>query len=444
LTRLEVQTRYARNGDVTIAWTAVGDAPLDLMFVPGFVSHVEHLWDEPGLAGFFERMTAFARVIVLDRRGCGLSDRRVGPIRAEDEARDLLAVLDAAGSERAVLMAYTMGGAPAIATAALAPERVQALILYATLVRAIADADVDWAFDAETRRRSWAQMIETWGTGASLEQIAPSHADDERLRAWLARLERLSSSPGELARLLDSFDEQDVRGMLDELRVPTLILHRAGDRMIDVRHSRYLAQRIPGSRYAELDGIDNLPSAGDSAAVLGEIEEFLTGGRSSTVQRALLTVLFSDVVGSTGHAARLGDGRWRQLLAAHHVAVRREVDRFGGREVKTIGDAFLVTFEGAPSRAVRCAEAVVEAVRELGLEVRVGLHTGECEVIGDDVGGMAVHIAARVAAMAAPGEVMASGTTFGTVVGSGLRFEDRGMQTLKGVPGHWPLFALRR
>jgi class 3 adenylate cyclase/alpha-beta hydrolase superfamily lysophospholipase len=442
LTRLEVQTRYAHNGDVAIAWNAVGDADMDLVFVPGFISHVEHVWEDPGLAGFFERMTAFARVIVLDRRGCGLSDRRSGPIDIDDEARDILAVLHDAGSERAVLMGYTMGGAVAIAAAALAPERVQALILYATLVRTVADADIDWTFDAETRRRTWNEMIEAWGTGKALAQLAPSHADDERLRTWLARLERLSSSPGELRRLLATFDEEDVRGMLDELRVPTLILHRSGDRMVDVRHSRYLSQRIPGARYVELDGVDNLPSAGDSAAILGEIEEFLTGGRSSTVERALLTVLFSDVVDSTGHAARLGDARWRELLAAHHLAVRREVDRFGGREVKTIGDAFLVTFDAAPSRAVRCATAVAEAVRALGLELRVGLHTGECEVIGDDVGGMAVHIAARMAELAAPGEVMASGTTFGTVVGSGLRFEDRGTHALKGVPGRWPLFAV--
>jgi len=444
LTRLEVQTRYARNGDVTIAWTAVGEAAVDLVFVPGFISHVEHVWEDPGLAGFFERITSFARVIVLDRRGCGLSDRRAGHVELDDEARDLLAVLDAASSERAVLMGYTMGGAPAIATAALAPERVQALVLYATMVRTIADDDIDWAFDPEQRRRTWAQMVDAWGTGSALDQLAPSQAGDERLRTWFARLERLSSSPGELRRLLASFDEEDVRGMLDELRVPTLILHRSGDRMIDVRHSRYLAERIPGARYVELDGIDNLPSVGDSAALLGEIEEFLTGGRASTVERALLTVLFSDVVDSTGHAARLGDARWRELLAGHHLAVRREVDRFGGREVKTIGDAFLVTFDGAPSRAVRCAAAVVEAVHALGLEIRVGLHTGECEVIGDDVGGMAVHIAARMAELAAPGEVMASGTTFGTVVGSGLRFEDRGAHELKGVPGRWPLFTVRR
>jgi class 3 adenylate cyclase len=441
---LTPQTRYARNGETTLAWTAVGEGPIDLLFVPGFISHVEHLWEEPGVASFFARMTSFARVIIMDRRGCGLSDRRVEEVGLEDEALDILSVLDAADSERAVLMAYTTGGAPAIHTAALAPERVQALILYATLVRMTADGDVDWAYDADMRAGAWSDLIDAWGTGQAIEQVAPSHARDPRMRDWLARLQRLSSSPGELRRLLGTFGAQDVRPLLPELRVPTLVLHRGQDELVDVRHSRYLAERIPGARYVELAGADNLPSAGDPAALLGEIEEFLTGGRSQTVERALLTVLFSDIVDSTGHAARLGDGRWRDLLSAHQMAVRRVVERFDGREVKTVGDAFLVTFAGPPSQAVRCAAAVVDAVRELGLDVRVGLHTGECEVIGDDVGGMAVHIAARTAALGAPGEVMASGTTFGTVVGSGLPFADHGMRALKGVPGRWPMFALRR
>jgi class 3 adenylate cyclase len=286
-------------------------------------------------------------------------------------------------------------------------------------------------------------MIQTWGTGANLDLVAPSRAGDESLRAWLARLERLSSSPGAMRLIVRNYATQDVRQDLGELRVPTLVLHRMGDRLIDVRHSRYMAGRIPGARYVELDGIDNLPSVGDSAAILGEIEEFLTGGRSRAIERALLTVVFSDIANSTGHAARLGDASWRDLLAAHDHAVRREVDRFGGREVKTIGDAFLVTFAGAPSDALRCAAAIVHAVRALGLEVRVGLHTGECEVLGDDVGGMAVHIAARVAGLAGPGEVLASGTAYGTVVGSDLSFDDRGSHDLKGVPGRWPIFALR-
>jgi class 3 adenylate cyclase len=441
---LSPQARYAHSGETTLAWTAVGDGPIDVLFVPGFISHVEHLWEEPGLAAFFERMGSFARVVVMDRRGCGLSDRRSDDVTLDQEARDIVAVLDAAGSERAVLMAYTTGGAPAIHTAAHMPERIQALILYATMVRMTADGDVDWAYDADTRATVWSDLVAAWGTGQAIEQVAPSHARDARLRAWLARLERLSSSPGELRRLLGTFGALDVRPLLGELRVPTLILHRAGDELIDVRHSRYLAERIPGARYVELEGVDNLPSAGDPAALLGEIEEFLTGGRSRSVERALLTVLFSDIVDSTGHAARLGDGPWRDLLAAHQTAVRRVIERFDGHEVKTVGDAFLVTFAGPPSQAVRCAAGVVDAVHELGLDVRVGLHTGECEVIGDDVGGMAVHIAARTAALGAPGEVMASGTTFGTVVGSGLPFTDRGMRELKGVPGRWPMFSLQR
>jgi class 3 adenylate cyclase len=254
-------------------------------------------------------------------------------------------------------------------------------------------------------------------------------------------MERLSSSPGEVRRMTQSLTDFDVREDLAHLRVPTLILHRTGDRLIDVRHSRYLAERIPSARYVELDGADNLPSAGDTGALLGEIEEFLTGGRRRVVERELLTLLFSDIVGSTGHAARLGDAGWRDLLASHDALVRAELDRFGGREVKTIGDAFLVSFDGPPSRAVRCAQAIVHELRSLGLSIRVGLHTGECEVIGDDVGGMAVHIAARVAALASPGEVLVSGTVYGTVVGAGVRFKDRGTQALRDVPGRWPLFA---
>ncbi|HXS45300.1 MAG TPA: alpha/beta fold hydrolase [Solirubrobacteraceae bacterium] len=436
------ETRYARRGDVSIAWAGAGEGPFDLLFLPGFISHVEHAWEDPGLAAFFERLAGFTRLLVMDRRGTGLSDSRQGALGLDEEVGDVLAVLDAAGSERAVLLGYTTGGALAVRVATRAPERVRALVLYATLVTSIATEDVDWTLDARERQASWNRMVEIWGTGANLATVAPSHADDERLRAWLARLERLSSSPGELQRMAASFGADDVRADLPELRVPTLVLHRMGDRLIDVRHSRYLADHVPGARYVELEGIDNLPSVGDSAAILGEIEEFLTGGRSRTPERALFTVLFSDVVDSTGHAARLGDARWRERLAAHDAAVRREVDRFGGREVKAIGDAFLVVFDGAPSAAVRCAAALVDAVRPLGLELRVGLHTGECEVMGDDIGGMAVHIAARVAALARPGQAIASGTVYGTVVGSGLRFADLGVHELKGVPGHWPLFAL--
>ncbi|MDP9344668.1 MAG: adenylate/guanylate cyclase domain-containing protein [Actinomycetota bacterium] len=437
------ETRYARNDDVTLAWLALGDGLVDLVFIPGFVSHVEHFWEEPGLAAFFERLSRFARVIILDRRGCGLSDPRAPGLTLDDEARDVLAVLDAAGSERAVLFGFTMGGAVAVRAATLAPERGQALVLYAAQVSMLADEELVWANTPEQSDATWVDMAEQWGTGANLDVLAPSRADDAGMRAWLARLERLSASPGEVRVMAQTFGANDIRSDLPELNVPTLILHRSGDRMIDVRHSRYLAEHVPGARFVELEGIDNLPSAGDAGAVLGEIEEFLTGGRSRSVERALLTVLFSDIVGSTAHAARLGGARWREVLAAHDSAIRRELERFGGREVKTIGDAFLATFDGAPSPAVRCAREIVAAVTALGLELRVGLHTGECEVIGDDVGGMAVHIAARVAQAAQPGQILASGTTYGTVVGSGLHWQEHGARPLAGVPGRWPIFALR-
>jgi class 3 adenylate cyclase/alpha-beta hydrolase superfamily lysophospholipase len=436
------QTRYARNGETTLAWTTVGEGRTDLLFLPGIISHVEHVWDDPGMAGFLERLASFARVILMDRRGSGLSDPLDGSVTLESEVDDVIAVLDAVGSDCAVLLGYLTGGPLAIKVAAERPERVRALVLYAAIAQSAVAPGPDWAGDARGRSEAFERMIERWGTGALLDDIAPTRAGDLRLRTWLGRLERLSSSPGEARRAARSLTDFDIRDDLGELRVPTLILHRMGDRLVDVRHARYLAERIPGARYVELDGVDNLPSAGDSAALLGEIEEFLTGGRRRIVERELLTILFSDIVGSTGHAARLGDAAWRDVLVGHDAVVRRELDRFGGREVKTIGDAFLVAFDGAPSRAVRCAKAIVEGLEPLGLTVRIGLHTGECEVLGDDVGGMAVHIAARVAALAIPGEVLASGTVYGTVVGAGVRFKDRGTHQLRDVPGRWPLFAV--
>lgn len=439
---MPTETRYARHGEATLAWTTVGDAPTDLLFLPGIISHVEHVWDDPGMAGFLDRLSSFARVILMDRRGSGLSDPLDGPLSLDDEVGDVLAVMDAARSDHAVLLGYLTGGPLAIKVAADRSERVRGLVLYAAVARSLSAPGYDWANDAGERAAAFDRMVERWGTGAMLDEIAPTRAGDARLRAWLARLERLSSSPGELRRAARSATDFDVRAELSELRVPTLILHRMGDRLIDVRHSRYMAEHIPGSRYVELEGVDNLPSVGDSAALLGEIEEFITGGRRRLGERELLTILFSDIVGSTGHAARLGDADWRDLLAAHDTVVRREVDRFGGREIKAIGDAFLVSFAGPPSHAVRCAKAIMAALEPLGLSVRIGLHTGECEVLGHDVGGMAVHIAARVAELAEPGELLVSGTVYGTVVGAGIRFKDRGTHHLRDVPGRWPLFGV--
>ena len=435
-------TRYARNGEATLAWTEIGSGSVDLLFSPGFISHVEHFFEDPALARFLDRLGSFARVILMDRRGTGLSDPIPDGFGIDGELEDINAVLDAARSERVVLLGYTSGGPITVMYAARHPERVRALILYAAIARFVAGEGYEFAHTVQERELRFEEIIEQWGTGSNLDNLAPSAAGDPVLRSWLARLERLSSSPGQMATMSRYAGSIDVRDALPTIRVPTLILHRMGDRLIDVGHSRYLAEHIPGARYVELDGIDNLPSVGDTDSLIGEIEEFLTGGRRSEPQRALLTVLLTDVVDATSRAAALGDARWRDLLSAHDAAIRREIDRFGGREVKTIGDAFLITFDSAPSQALRCAKAIIECVHALGLEVRAGLHTGECELIGEDVGGMAVHIAARVSALAAPGEVLVSGTVTGTVVGAGFDFDGRGMQQLRGVPGTWPIFAV--
>lgn len=428
---------------MNIAYRVVGDGPVDVVLSTGLISHVEVFFEEPGLVRFFERMAVFSRLILMDRHGTGLSDPLDGALTLDEEAAHVLAVLDAVGAQRGALMAYSTSGPLMATVAARYPERVSALILYATVARAIAAPGYDWTHTAEQRRARLEGLLARWGTGDNLDNIAPSHSDDDRMRAWLGRLERLSASPGAMRTLTSNFEQVDVRHLLATIRVPTLVVHRVGDPLIDVRHSRYLERTIPGARYVELPGGDSLPSAGDSEALVGEIEEFLTGGRRGAPQeRALLTVLFTDVVDATGRAAHLGDARWRDLLAAHDRVVRAEIERFDGQEIKTIGDAFLVIFEGAPSRALRCARAIVREVRALGIEVRAGLHTGECEIIGDDVGGMAVHIAARVGALAAPSEVLVSGTVFGTVVGAGIGFEERGYRELKGVPGKWPLFAM--
>ncbi len=438
-------TRYARSGEASIAYQVVGDGQLDMLFLTGWVTQLEQLWEAPANRRFLERLATFGRLIMFDSRGTGLSERVLASYTIEQEARDALAVLDAAGSERAALFTYAQGGLVGTQLAAEHPERIGALIMYASIARTSWAPDYHWAMTSEEREALSERNIATWGEADSdaMSAWAPTMASDPALVTWFARMQRLAASPGEARVITKAMVDVDVRHLLPRIRVPTLVMHRPNELVWDVRHSRYLAANIQGARYVELEGIDSFPFIGDSDAIVEEVEEFLTGVRSGgELTRSLLTVMFTDIVDATAHAARVGDKRWRDLLAHHDRDVREELARFGGREVKTVGDGFLATFDGPPSRALRSALAITAAARRLGVEVRVGMHTGECELIGDDVGGMAVHIASRVSALAGAGEVLVSGTVFGTVVGGPFAFEDRGRHELKGVPGQWPLFAL--
>jgi class 3 adenylate cyclase len=438
-------TRYARSGEASIAYQVIGEGALDLLFLTGWLTQLEQLWEAPANRRFLERLTAIGRLILFDSRGTGLSDRVLDQYSVEQEVHDALAVLDAAGSERAAVLTYAHGGLVGAQLAADRPERIGALIMYASIARTSWAPDYDWAMTSEQREQLSDRNMAIWGevNRDAMSAWAPSMSEDPALVAWFARMQRLAASPTEARIISRAMVELDVREALPRIRVPTLVMHRPQELVWDVRHSRYLAEHIPGARYVELEGSDSFPFVGDSEAILEEIEEFLTGGRGGgELARALLTVMFTDIVDATARAAELGDGRWRDLLARHDEEVRKELDRFKGREVKTVGDGFLATFDGPPSRALRCALAITDSARELGVEVRVGIHTGECELIGDDVGGMAVHIASRVNGLAGPGEVLVSGTVFGTVVGGPFTFEDRGFHELKGVPGRWPLFAL--
>jgi class 3 adenylate cyclase/pimeloyl-ACP methyl ester carboxylesterase len=418
-----------------------------VLFMTGWIAQIEHLWEAPANRRFLERLATFGRLILFDSRGTGLSDRVLDSYTVEQEAQDAIAVLDAAGSERAAVFTYAHGGLVGAYLAAEHPERVGALVMYASMARTAWAPDYGWAMRSEEREELLERTIAMWGqaNAEAMAAWAPSMVEDASLVAWFARLQRLAASPNEARVILDAMVDLDVRDVLPRIGVPTLVMHRPEELVWDVRHSRYLAEHIPGARYVELQGSDSFPFVGDSDTIIEEVEEFLTGVRGGgEMVRALLTVMFTDIVNATASAAELGDRRWRDLLARHDEDVREELARYGGREVKTVGDGFVASFDGPPSHALRCALAITEAARALGIEVRVGMHTGECELIGEDVGGMAVHIAARVSALAGPGEVLVSGTVFGTVVGGPFSFADRGFHELKGVPGRWPLFALGR
>jgi class 3 adenylate cyclase len=448
---VEPETRYARSDGVSIAYQVTGEGPFDLIHVPGFVSHVELAWQVPGMASFARRLGSIARLIRFDKRGTGMSDRVSGAPTLETRMDDVRAVMDAAGSERAALLGVSEGGPMSALFAATYPERVWALVLYGTFARYRWAHDYPFGVTEEEHRREADDEERDWGTrehAAEAARVLAPSADEETKRA-LATMIRQSASPGAVAALNRMNLEIDVRGVLPAIRVPTLVLNRVGDSPFITGGSRYLADHIAGARHVELPGSDHAIVAGDPESVLAEIEPFLTdtweqrAWEESEPDRVLATILFTDIVGSTQKTAELGDARWRELLQAHHALIRRQLSRFRGRELDTAGDGFFASFDG-PARAIRCACAISESVRELGLEVRAGLHAGECERMNGKVGGIAVHIGARVAAEAEGGEVLVSSTVKDLVAGSGIEFRERGTAALKGVPGEWHLFAVER
>lgn len=437
---MESPIKYARSGDVHIAYRIFGDGPRDIVLIPGTISHVELLWELPSHHHLLKRLTAFARVIVFDKRGQGLSDR-VAEQTLEERVGDVRAVMDAAGSERATIYGWSEGGAMCLMFAATHPTRTSALVLFGSFASI---KNEPWMVTQEVFEKLIARLVTHWGEGILLRLNAPSRRDDKAFLNWFARIERAAASPGSIRALMSANYDIDVRHLLAAIRVPTLILHRSGDKLVPAAAGRYLSENIPGAKYVELQGSDHMVLDQETQDIIADqIEEFITGARSHLDEpdRMLATIMFTDIARSTEHAVSMGDARWRELLVEYYAVMRKELTAFRGREINTVGDGALVTFDG-PARAIRCARSLRENLRRLGLEVRAGLHTGECELISGDVAGIAVHIAARVAAIAKPDEVLVSSTVKDLVAGSGLQFADRGVHTLKGVPGEWRVFAV--
>jgi class 3 adenylate cyclase/pimeloyl-ACP methyl ester carboxylesterase len=440
------ETRYAKSSDgVHIAYQVLGDSELDLVLAPGFVSHLEHSWEDPALARFLRRLASFSRLIVFDKRGTGLSDRIPSdrPALLEDRVGDIAAVMDAAGSTRAAIMGISETAAMALLFAATHPERTSAVVAYGAWTNGDARPAYPWTPSAD-EDADLADLERNWGRGALfIEAIVPSLVGDRRYEAWYSKLERLAASPGGAVALARMAMQVDVGDILPAIQVPTLVLHRRDDRAIPIAEGRFIADHVPGARFVELPGADHWPWIGDDRAV-EEIQEFLTGMREhAEPDRVLATVMFIDIVDSTKRAAELGDRRWSDLLETFYAVVRRELVRYRGREIDTAGDGFFVTFEG-PARAIRCATALIDAVAGIGMDIRVGIHTGEVERLADSLSGLAVVIGARIGAVAGPGEILVSRTVKDLVVGSELVFEQRGSRQLKGVPGEWELYAISR
>jgi pimeloyl-ACP methyl ester carboxylesterase/DNA-binding winged helix-turn-helix (wHTH) protein len=439
------ETMYARSGDVNIAYQVIGDAPLDLVFVMGWVSHLEYFWREPNFARFLNRLASFSRLILFDKRGTGLSDRV--PINQlptlEQRMDDVRAVMDAVGSERAALCGVSEGGPMCSLFAATYPEKTLALVMIGSYAKRIRDEDYPWGPSMEEREQFLEEMREQWGGPMGIEERAPTLAHDPQFRDWWATYLRMGASPGAAVALTQMNSEIDVRNVLASIRVPSLIIHRRDDQCLKAEEGRFVAERIPGAKFVELPGNDHLPFVGDQDAILDATEEFLTGVRHRfEPDTVLATVLFTRIVGAEEHASRLGQERWNDLLRRLHSHFRKEIEWFRGREIDMVGDRPLAIFDG-PARAIRCASAITEYASRLGIEMRSGLHTGECEIVDGTVAGVAAQIGACVANEAKAGEVLVSRTVKDLVAGSGIEFEDRGIRVLAGC-GEWRLFAIQQ
>lgn len=439
------KTQYAKSGEVNIAYQVLGSGPSDLVYVPGWLSNVEMMWENPLLARFLRRLASFSRLVVFDKRGTGLSDRVAQLPTLEQRMDDVRAVMDAVGSTRAALFGHSEGASMCILFAATYPKRTTALTTYGAFATRFRSDDYPWAPALQDRLRGAEELERNWGKPkiADLSYFAPSIAGNASFQEWLDAYFRRSASPKAAADLLRMNSYTDVRDVLPTVRVPTLVLQAVGDRDVQAEEGRYIASRIPGARYVEFPSGDHIFWASHQDEIIAEIQEFLTGVRPPPEHdRILATVLFTDIVEGTKKAAALGDRRWRDLLESHHALVRAELTRHRGVEQDTAGDGFYATFDG-PARAVRCALAVRDGVRRLGLEIRAGVHTGECEVVAGKLGGIAAIIGARVKDLAGAGEVLATSTVRDLVSGSGLTFDERGAHSLKGVPGQWRVFEAR-
>lgn len=436
-------TKYAISGDLSIAYQVFGDGEEDLVFVPGWISNIDLFWDEPIVARFLTELASFCRVILFDKRGTGLSDRGDGAATLEERMDDVRAVMDAVSSESATIFGYSEGGPMSVLFAATYPERTRALVLAGSYASRRAHEDYEEGL-SETQVSNLVENVRaSWGTSLDIEQRIPSLADNPRFRNWWARFLRGGASPSAALALLRMNLEIDVRPILTSVQAPSLILHAKRDQIVSCSSGRYLADHIPNARLVEMDADDHVPFTETSEEVLAEIRQFLTGQAKSQIEKRVLgTIMFTDIVGSTKLAHEIGDRAWNDTLEAHHDEIRNQLEIYGGREIKTTGDGFLIMFDG-PARAIRCGHSIQSAMETIGLKIRIGLHTGECTISGDDVSGIAVHIAARVGGLADAGQVLVSQTVRDLVAGSGIDFDNLGKRELRGIEGQWSICLAR-